>query len=213
MALRHVHFQVRHGDLGRVFAGPAPIGYARTTAGRYGATRLGLSPVRDQAGAQGEAVLAPALATVDGFGPALSLPTRSAAWRMAIQPAGQRRRHRAGARGSAQAERPGTLRSSATRRGPADPSCTSGSRCSGARPAPCGAGLAGGRFPPLDRLDLIEHGRLLAGTDVRDGITRPVPAELLAAGAEFALGSLGGDPGLAQRVRPWPSAARGTTIP
>jgi hypothetical protein len=59
----------------------------------------------------------------------------------------------------------------------------------------------GGRFPPLDRLDLIEHGRLLAGTDVRDGIARPVPAELLAAGAEFALGYLGGDPGLAQRVR------------
>jgi hypothetical protein len=59
----------------------------------------------------------------------------------------------------------------------------------------------GGRFPPLDRLDLVEHGRLLAGTDVRDGIARPVKAELLVAGAEFALGYLGGDPGLAQRLR------------
>ena len=58
-----------------------------------------------------------------------------------------------------------------------------------------------GRFPPLDRLDLVEHGRLLAGTDVRDGIARPVQAELLVAGAEFALGYLGGDPGLAQRLR------------
>src|SRR5262245_38283540 len=27
--------------------------------------------------------------------------------------------------------------------------------------------IAGGRFPPLDRLDLVENGRLLAGRDVR----------------------------------------------
>ena len=59
----------------------------------------------------------------------------------------------------------------------------------------------GGRFPPLDRLDLVEHGRLLAGTDVRDGIARPAQVELLVAGAEFALGYLGGDPDLAQRLR------------
>ncbi len=59
----------------------------------------------------------------------------------------------------------------------------------------------GGRFPPLDRLDLIEHGRLLAGTDVRESIARPVQAELLVAGAEFALGYLAGDPGVAQRLR------------
>jgi hypothetical protein len=63
----------------------------------------------------------------------------------------------------------------------------------------------GGRFPPLDRLDLVEHGRLLAGTDVRDGIARPAQAELLMAGAEFALGYLGGDPGLAQRLRRLPA--------
>src|ERR1700761_8192487 len=30
----------------------------------------------------------------------------------------------------------------------------------------------GGRFPPLDRLDLVENGPLLARADVRDGIAR-----------------------------------------
>jgi hypothetical protein len=50
----------------------------------------------------------------------------------------------------------------------------------------------GGRFPPLDRLDLLENGRLLTGTDARSGVARPGQAELLIAGAEFALGYLGG---------------------
>ena len=50
----------------------------------------------------------------------------------------------------------------------------------------------GGRFPPLDRLDLLEYGRLLTGTDVRSAVARPDRTELLVAGAEFALGSLGG---------------------
>jgi hypothetical protein len=54
------------------------------------------------------------------------------------------------------------------------------------------AQAAGGRFPPLDRLDLLEYGRLLAGTDARRAVARPGPAELLVAGAEFALGYLGG---------------------
>jgi hypothetical protein len=62
-------------------------------------------------------------------------------------------------------------------------------------------GSSRGRFPPLDRLDLVEHGRLLAGTDAREGMARPAQAELLVAGAEFALGNLGGDPDLAQRLR------------
>ena len=61
--------------------------------------------------------------------------------------------------------------------------------------------VRGGRFPPLDRLDLIEYGRLLAGADVRDGVARPSRAELLVAGAQFALGTLGGDLGLADRVK------------
>ena len=59
----------------------------------------------------------------------------------------------------------------------------------------------GGRFPALDRLDLIENGRLLAGADdVRLGLPRPGTHELVVTGAEFALdylaGSrLGGEPG------------------
>jgi hypothetical protein len=59
----------------------------------------------------------------------------------------------------------------------------------------------GGRFPPLDRLDLLEYGRLLNGTDARTGLPRPGPGELLVGGAEFALGSLGGDRPLSDRLK------------
>jgi hypothetical protein len=62
----------------------------------------------------------------------------------------------------------------------------------------------GGRFPPLDRLDLLEHGRLLAGRDVRAAVARPDAAELLIAGAEFALGYLGAQgAGVPGRLRGW----------
>lgn len=62
----------------------------------------------------------------------------------------------------------------------------------------------GGRFPPLDRLDLLDHGRLLTGRDVRAAVARPDEAELLVAGAEFALGYLGArDAGLPGRLRGW----------
>lgn len=50
----------------------------------------------------------------------------------------------------------------------------------------------GGRFPSLDRLDLIENGRLLAGVDARTGLARPTADELLIDGAEFALEFLAG---------------------
>jgi hypothetical protein len=54
------------------------------------------------------------------------------------------------------------------------------------------AGLAaGGRFPPLDRLDLLENGLLLDGTECRQGLTGPDPSELLLEGAAFALDFLG----------------------
>ena len=66
-----------------------------------------------------------------------------------------------------------------------------------------------GRFPPLDRLDLLEHGRLLAGTEARHGLARPGQDELLVAGAEFALGYLGGAPGLPERLRGWPMRGGG----
>jgi hypothetical protein len=62
----------------------------------------------------------------------------------------------------------------------------------------------GGRFPPLDRLDLLEHGRLLTGRDARLGLARPGQPELLEAGAEFALGYLGGARKLPGRIRDWP---------
>jgi len=61
----------------------------------------------------------------------------------------------------------------------------------------------GGRFPPLDRLDLLEYGRLLTGRDARDRVARPGRAELLVAGAEFALGRLGGPRSLPDRLRGW----------
>ena len=51
----------------------------------------------------------------------------------------------------------------------------------------------GGRFPPLDRLCLLEHGRLLEGNDVRNGLAPPNEAELLIAGARFALDALADD--------------------
>lgn len=51
----------------------------------------------------------------------------------------------------------------------------------------------GGRFPPLDCLCLLEHGRLLEGTDVRSGLTPPNHTELLVTGARFALELLADD--------------------
>jgi len=59
-------------------------------------------------------------------------------------------------------------------------------------PSTLAGDVDGGRFPPLDRLDLLESGRLLIGTDARAGLLQPTGTELLAAGAEFALGLLAG---------------------
>ncbi len=46
---------------------------------------------------------------------------------------------------------------------------------------------SGGRFPPLDRLDLIRYGRLLEGRDIRDQLPSPSVRDLVVVGAEFAL--------------------------
>jgi predicted nucleotidyltransferase len=48
----------------------------------------------------------------------------------------------------------------------------------------------GGRFPPLDRLDLKQWGRLLVGQDIRGQLVAPTVRELVIAGAEFALQAL-----------------------
>lgn len=50
----------------------------------------------------------------------------------------------------------------------------------------------GGRFPALDRLDLLENGRLLSGTEARVDLPHPSPSELLTTGADFALEFLAG---------------------
>jgi hypothetical protein len=50
----------------------------------------------------------------------------------------------------------------------------------------------GGRFPALDRLDLLENGRLLIGTEARGALSRPSIGELITDGAEFALDHLAG---------------------
>jgi hypothetical protein len=60
----------------------------------------------------------------------------------------------------------------------------------------------GGRFPPLDRLDLIQYGRLLAGSDLRARFAAPTRAELVIAAAEFALARLAADETLAKLKRP-----------
>jgi hypothetical protein len=52
---------------------------------------------------------------------------------------------------------------------------------------------SGGRFPPLDRLDLKQFGRVLAGRDVRSELPSPTRKELVLAGAEFALRRLATD--------------------
>ena len=70
-------------------------------------------------------------------------------------------------------------------------------------PATLAGQARGGRFPPLDRLDLLEYGRLLTGQDARQAVARPDRAELLVAGAEFALGTLASDLRLPDRLRGW----------
>ena len=52
---------------------------------------------------------------------------------------------------------------------------------------------SGGRFPPIDKLDLIQHGKLLAGNDVRKRTRLPEPTqrELEVSGADLAVNLLG----------------------
>ena len=50
---------------------------------------------------------------------------------------------------------------------------------------------SGGRFPPLDRLDLIRHGVLVRGSDARAGLPEPSYEDLVRGGAAFAVEVLG----------------------
>ena len=61
---------------------------------------------------------------------------------------------------------------------------------------------AGGRFPPLDRLDLVTYGRLLTGSDIRSRLRSPTRKELVIGGAEFALSRLGTDDVIGMLKRP-----------
>lgn len=45
----------------------------------------------------------------------------------------------------------------------------------------------GGRFPPLDRLDLIVYGQLLQGQECREGLPRPSQRELVVGSARLGL--------------------------
>jgi len=51
--------------------------------------------------------------------------------------------------------------------------------------------IVGGRYPPFDRLDLVEHALLLSGNDIRNKLLKPSRKELEIAGALFALEYLG----------------------
>lgn len=62
-------------------------------------------------------------------------------------------------------------------------------------------GYADGRFPAADRVDLLDHGRLLAGRDVRP-LPRPSAAELTVSRARFALTRLGDERTVAEVHRP-----------
>ncbi len=57
-------------------------------------------------------------------------------------------------------------------------------------PATLRGTAAGGRFPPLDRLDLGRYGRLLYGRDQRQGLAVPDRRELVIAATEQALRGL-----------------------
>jgi len=47
-----------------------------------------------------------------------------------------------------------------------------------------------GRFPALDRLDLIDHGKLIYGIDKRSGLPKPTAQEMLHESAEFIISYL-----------------------
>jgi hypothetical protein len=71
------------------------------------------------------------------------------------------------------------------------------------------ARTSGGRFPPVDVLDLREHGRLLAGRDVRLEVRLPSTAEMIVAAATQALKMMAGEDSNAKLFDPAPLVASG----
>lgn len=66
-----------------------------------------------------------------------------------------------------------------------------------------------GRFPPADRWDLVRHGRLLHGKNVREELAAPTQAEMVIGGAAFMLRYLDGWDFLALMQEPQQLAAAG----
>lgn len=58
-------------------------------------------------------------------------------------------------------------------------------------PSSLSGATAGGRFPPYDRADLLEHGRLLEGRDARGGLPRPDQKALDLDAAQMAIRLIG----------------------
>ena len=71
------------------------------------------------------------------------------------------------------------------------------------------SGSDAGRFPPVDRLDLRENGRLMAGEDIRSRVMAPSTAEMVIAAARQALNSLAKPEWTAQLHDPAPLVAAG----
>jgi hypothetical protein len=76
-------------------------------------------------------------------------------------------------------------------------------------PASLRGAVDAGRFPPHDRLDLLLHGRLLAGRDVRAGLLMLTTRELVLAAARQALRSLATPQVLAEIAHPAGLVAQG----
>jgi hypothetical protein len=76
-------------------------------------------------------------------------------------------------------------------------------------PAVLRGAAEGGRFPPLDRLDLLRYGRLLDGRDARAGMAVPDTRALVLAATEQALRGLSTPEVLAELADPAGLVARG----
>jgi hypothetical protein len=67
----------------------------------------------------------------------------------------------------------------------------------------------GGRFPPVDRLDLKRHGRLMAGRDVRAQVPVPEMKDMIVAAAQQAAKSMATPEATAQLRNPGPLVQAG----